>query len=114
MDDLYALVPTVACKGLCRDSCSSLSLTEAEAARIAVRHGVHLTTGVYPDGCPALTPFGHCGVYEDRPLVCRLWGVVAPMVCEHGCAGPDGLMAEADGRALAERLVARSPLALGA
>ena len=26
-----------------------------------------------------------CSIYIDRPLVCRLYGVVKKMRCEHGC-----------------------------
>src|SRR5262249_13706213 len=26
-----------------------------------------------------------CSVYESRPLICRLWGMVKKMRCEWGC-----------------------------
>lgn len=38
--------------------------------------------------CPLLTSDGKCSIYEHRPAICRIWGVVKDMQCEHGCV-PD-------------------------
>lgn len=35
--------------------------------------------------CTALTKHGLCGVYEDRPLICRAWGSIDPARCPYGC-----------------------------
>lgn len=100
LDDLYAALPALACKGLCSDSCYSVGATEAETVTIELRHGVKVETGFYPDGCPALSPFKRCSVYVDRPLICRLWGMVPSMACSHGCVPVGGLLSEEAGREL--------------
>jgi Fe-S-cluster containining protein len=32
-----------------------------------------------------LTADRQCGVYEIRPLICRLWGLTRSMPCPYGC-----------------------------
>jgi Fe-S-cluster containining protein len=88
LDALYAQLPAVDCVGLCWDSCGPIDMSAAERARIAAA-GVHIPRGsFYGDGpglCPALTMFKRCGVYEIRPLVCRIWGLTRRMPCTYGC-----------------------------
>jgi hypothetical protein len=103
LEELYAEVPAIRCRGLCANSCHSLGLSNVEQTRIAIRRGVRLETTIYPDGCPALTPFRHCSIYDDRPLMCRLWGVVESMPCPHGCV-PDRMLTDREARDLLERL----------
>jgi hypothetical protein len=50
--------------------------------------------------CPALTAVGRCRIYSDRPMVCRLWGVVESMPCPYGCLPEGGLLSDVDGMAL--------------
>jgi len=40
---------------------------------------------------------GKCKTYEDRPTVCRLWGVTETMECSFGCK-PERLLAEGEAR----------------
>jgi hypothetical protein len=40
--------------------------------------------------CSALDGVGRCSVYEERPLLCRLWGAVEKMTCQFGCVPADG------------------------
>ena len=49
--------------------------------------------------CPFVTA-GGCGIYEVRPMICRLFGAVdAPMMeCPHGC-GPARKLTEQQSRA---------------
>lgn len=89
MDDeefnkIYREIPTVNCLGLCTDSCSSVGLTEKEQARIKEKYGVELENRYYLNKCPMLKK-GRCTIYEDRPAVCRMWGVEETMVCPWGC-----------------------------
>jgi hypothetical protein len=28
---------------------------------------------------------GRCSIYQDRPLICRLYGVAEGLPCPHGC-----------------------------
>jgi hypothetical protein len=84
---LYGQVPTVdACTGECWKSCGPIGTFDAETRRISEAYG--RTPGVREDGmCSELNVFGRCSIYNDRPLVCRLWGASDPMPCPF-CAGP--------------------------
>lgn len=114
LERIYRSVPKVACRGLCAASCGPIHMSAEERRRIADR-GVtiplpaeaieQLTHGGY--SCPALID-GRCSVYEDRPLICRLWGAVESMPCEHGCTVMPGLLMDAG----AQMLIGRS-LAVG-
>jgi hypothetical protein len=90
--DLYAEIPVVPCRGLCVDSCGPISMSRAEADRVRA-HGIEIppmtdALEAIERGedyyCPALRD-GRCGVYEDRPTICRLWGATESMPCPHGC-----------------------------
>lgn len=81
-DRLYAQLPHLACKGFCQASCvGAIAMTPTEAERVGVvgdvdSHG----------RCPKLDhASGRCTVYNHRPLICRLWGVVEGQECPHGC-----------------------------
>lgn len=92
--EVYALVPEIACKGLCHTTCTVQGMSDRERERIRLEGGID-----YPDVrpgdfqdllletpvCPALTPEKRCAVYELRPLVCRVWGTAVGMRCPHGC-----------------------------
>ena len=80
---LYAELPGIQCKGLCVESCTAIgySSVEADLIQLAGQDLPKLREG----RCSALTPKGRCGVYSNRPLVCRLFGLVEEMRCPHGC-----------------------------
>lgn len=82
LDRLYASLPTIACKGLCADSCGPIAMTPAEFGRIAERTGSEPVATTMT--CPLLAN-ERCTVYDIRPTICRLWGVVESMPCPHGC-----------------------------
>lgn len=71
-------------------------MSKAEADRINEKHGPSVIPSTMFPGNYAnqlhddtLTcNFLHndkCSIYEDRPLICRLWGAVKQMRCPHGC-----------------------------
>lgn len=118
LDDLYAQLPALECKGLCHDSCTAIDASELERERLRER-GVELSqepaaqqlvryrrTGEVPR-CPALGPLNTCTVYDVRPFVCRAFGLVYDpdvlpgdarrqvMMCDHGCV-PDGVITTAE------------------
>ena len=98
---VYALVPPANCKGLCQDSCMGpIPATRPERVRVS-QVGAQLP--FVASTCSNLDKEGHCRVYNDRPLICRLWGVAENMPCPHGCV-PDGGMVT---REQAGELVAR-------
>lgn len=114
LEDLYAQLPNVECKGLCHDSCTVIPASELELMRIAER-GVEIPPPPTPERmerliaegniprCPALSSLNTCSVYSVRPFVCRAFGMVhepgavhrEPMMCDHGCI-PDATMTHAE------------------
>jgi hypothetical protein len=84
--ELYAQVPGVECKGRCWDSCGRIFMTGHEE-RTLLQLGYRVPNDMdgSPAVCPALTMLHRCGVYEHRPMICRLWGVAQGMVCGYGC-----------------------------
>ena len=81
---LWAQVPPVACRGLCgQTACTNVVPKPAERAEHA-RVGVSVSFDESTGNCANLAD-GRCTIYEDRPLVCRLWGAVPEMPCPHGC-----------------------------
>lgn len=95
---LYEQVPPMtSCKGLCAKACCDIDMSELERQRIKRRHRVAIKTRTLQDirhkgprKCKALKKDGRCGVYEDRPLICRAWGVIDAAPCPFGCVPDDG------------------------
>ena len=96
LDALYATLPTMACQGYCHDSCGPIDPAVRETARIVERARKPLTCGEYAT-CSMLTPERKCGVYDIRPMICRLWGLVQSMPCPYGCRPEDGLLPDDEG-----------------
>lgn len=106
LDAAYATLPAMECKGKCWDSCGPIAMTEPERRRIAGR-GVRIADGRMADGpavCVALTMLRRCGVYDIRPAICRLWGMVPSLRCNFGCVPEGGLLSERDGYELLARI----------
>lgn len=115
--ELYADMPDVLCKGLCHDSCTAVGATELERQLIAKAGGdigpaityrrlKQLISEDRKPRCPSLGPLNNCTVHEQRPFICRLFGVAQDLRCEHGCA-PDKLVPAGEGHrvmALIEQL----------
>lgn len=101
LEEIWARIPPVECKGLCQDSCGPIAMSNAEEARIRAR-GYQIppmadALAAIDRGedyyCPALVD-GSCAVYEDRPTICRLWGATQSMPCPHGCTPAEALTQE--------------------
>lgn len=81
----------VSCSKGCSHCCAmDVQLTTLEAGYIEVYTGVpvrldgRLTTG-HREACPFLTDVGACGIYEHRPLVCRIFHALGdPENCRPG------------------------------
>lgn len=128
LEELYARVPAIECRGKCQNSCGPIDASYAERERIfALGVEIPRFSGeraqawaehkrVMPDGsslvCPAIGIFGQCRVYEARPLICRVWGVAESMPCEHGCRPRRYLTdAEALGMIMEANRIGGSPFA---
>jgi Fe-S-cluster containining protein len=109
LEALYAELPHLECKGLCANSCGAISMGLHEARRIEQLTGTPLQLMTrLEDNCPYLVA-DLCIVYDARPLVCRLWGMVdsPELRCEHGCA-PDRWLTRDEALRLVRRSIAIS------
>jgi Fe-S-cluster containining protein len=82
-------LPRMHCKGLCTESCGPIFMTDLEEQILKERVGTPLPvfgTEENPLECPLLVD-RRCSVYNDRPTICRLWGMVHHelMICPFGC-----------------------------
>lgn len=118
LERIYRSIPTVACQGLCTQSCGPIDMSPEERRRIAAQgvtippaaEALHaIISGEQTGDCPALAD-GRCSVYNDRPLICRLWGAVESMPCPHGCEVIPGLLMDAGARMLIARTLKLSAL----
>lgn len=112
LEQLYASLPAIECKGRCHDACTVIDASELERERIQAR-GVELPPGMShtrhlklidqgkAPRCPALGPLNTCTVYDVRPMICRAFGMTLDprtgrgLMCEHGCI-PDGTISPQD------------------
>jgi Fe-S-cluster containining protein len=85
---LYDRIPAMRdCRGLCADSCySPFDVSELEQEIIAQRAFWPLQPGDGCSACSMLTADGRCHIYDDRPVICRVFGAAPSMRCEHGCS----------------------------
>jgi hypothetical protein len=101
LKNLYAEVPAIKCKGLC----APIACTEIGMSLDEVRHLTN-ASGVPPkqkDGLCNQLKDGRCGSYADRPVACRLWGVVDAMRCPHGCE-TEKVLSDGEGRKIVEKV----------
>ena len=108
LDAIYSRIPRLRCKGLCRESCGPIPISEPEAKAIIPITPKHAMTNDFgftilfdpkSGNCPHLTAAGRCAIYASRPLICRLWGTVKAMRCPHGCK-PDRWVTDEEARGL--------------
>ena len=99
LDELYAELPKIDCRGLCAESCGPVPMGRVEWQRVCRAGGEREGR---PDlVCPYLEN-ERCSVYEVRPLLCQLWGVVETMPCLWGCK-PDRYLTREEGSEFVRR-----------
>lgn len=99
LEDIYSKIPAIDCKGLCYDQCTLIIALPVELDNIGLNPHfktlddgkvlVHLIKQDWNDSdgcltCPMLKD-NKCSIYDKRPLICRLYGVVENMKCRFGC-----------------------------
>ncbi|MEU1552232.1 YkgJ family cysteine cluster protein [Streptomyces scabiei] len=109
VDALYRSLPRMECKGKCASACGPVPVTPLERRRIAQRGHQWVDGKVIslPGGksagttCSALDQKRlRCRVYEERPMVCRLWGLVKALECPWGCVPEGGHLDDIEGMRL--------------
>lgn len=94
IDALYGTLPNLDCQGKCAESCGPIAMTRIEEGRIIERTGspptfdATLTCSLLRDD--------RCTVYDIRPAICRLWGLVESMPCPWGCV-PERYLSDREG-----------------
>ena len=90
LDEIRSRIPRFKCKEGCHDCCGPVPFSKEEWDRINdKREATSLT-------CPYLGAKG-CDIYEERPIMCRLFGVVEDLLCPHGCR-PVGFLSRSQAR----------------
>lgn len=83
LDELYAKLPTLECKGDCADICQTvLTMSRLERKRIEDEHGPMTCD---ERGWCKMLENRRCKAHAVRPMICRLWGVTEDMACPFGC-----------------------------
>lgn len=76
-------IPAFECIPGCHDCCGPVTTSSEEMARLPVKSAAEHDAALADLSCPHLRDKG-CGVYAERPLICRLFGTTPQLVCPHG------------------------------
>jgi uncharacterized protein len=87
IDQLRLQIPGFACEPGCHDCCGPVTASAEELARLPVKSIAEHDAALAQYNCVHLGPQG-CEVYEQRPLICRLFGTTASLPCPRG-RGPE-------------------------
>lgn len=80
-------IPTFACKPGCHDCCGPVTASSEEAAWLPEKSEAEHDAALAKLDCVHLGA-GGCQVYDERPLICRLFGTTPRLACPNGC-GPE-------------------------
>jgi hypothetical protein len=83
IEDLRRRIPSFACVVGCHDCCGPVTASSEEVARLPARTEAEHEAALAELGCPYLGPHG-CEVYDERPLICRLFGTTPRLPCPNG------------------------------
>jgi len=84
LHQIYASIPKIECQGKCTAYCGALGFEKGEMEEMT-----KAANGVAPCVDKNLTcnylVLGRCAIYNDRPTICRIWGLTSKLGCPHGC-----------------------------
>lgn len=83
IDALRLRIPGFACVPGCHDCCGPVTASSEEMARLPVKSAAEHDAALAEFNCVHLGPQG-CQVYEQRPLICRLFGTTPNLPCPNG------------------------------
>lgn len=83
-------IPTFECKPGCHDCCGPVTASSEEMLRLPVKSDTEHDAALEELNCVHLGPNG-CEVYDERPLICRLFGTTPKMACPNDC-GPETMV----------------------
>jgi len=76
-------IPAFACKPGCHDCCGPVTTSSEEMSWLPVKTTKEHDIALENLSCPHLGKDG-CQVYDDRPLICRLFGTTPSLACPNG------------------------------
>ena len=76
-------IPAFECIPDCHDCCGPVTASSEEMARLPVKSSVDREKSLTEWRCVHLGEHG-CDVYDERPLICRLFGTINTLRCPHG------------------------------
>ncbi|MEZ8018560.1 YkgJ family cysteine cluster protein [Vibrio splendidus] len=77
-------IPAFECVKGCHDCCGPVTTSSEEMSRLPRKSDAEHEAALDEYNCVHLGPNG-CEVYEERPLICRLFGTTPRMACPNGC-----------------------------
>jgi len=80
-------IPSFACVPGCHDCCGPVTASSEEMLRLPVKSDAEHDAALAEWNCVHLGTQG-CEVYDERPLICRLFGTTPSLPCPRG-RGPD-------------------------
>ena len=83
IDALRLRIPSFACVPGCHDCCGPVTASSEEMARLPVKSDAEHDAALAELNCVHLGPNG-CQVYDQRPLICRLFGTTPNLPCPNG------------------------------
>ncbi|MBB1438557.1 YkgJ family cysteine cluster protein [Shewanella sp. SG41-4] len=84
LDLLRSRIPSFECKPGCHDCCGPVTTSSLEMSRLPEKTIAEHEAALNEWNCVHLGPNG-CEVYEERPLICRMFGATPRMPCPEGC-----------------------------
>ncbi|HBY87984.1 MAG TPA: zinc/iron-chelating domain-containing protein [Colwellia sp.] len=88
VERLRECIPTFKCTPGCHDCCGPVTTSSEEMSRLPVKTIAEHEAALDHYNCVHLGPNG-CEVYEERPLICRVFGTTPNMPCPNGCRPVD-------------------------
>jgi len=77
-------IPKFKCVEGCHDCCGPVPTSSEEMSRLPVKTDAEHDAALNELTCVHLGPNG-CEVYEERPLICRLYGTTPQLLCPNDC-----------------------------
>lgn len=77
-------IPNFVCAPGCHDCCGPVTTSAEEMSWLPIKTREEHDAAFDNLNCPHLGKAG-CQVYEDRPLICRLFGTTPSLACPNGC-----------------------------
>lgn len=83
LDALRQRIPSFTCIVGCHDCCGPVTASSEEMARLPLKTQDEHDAALADWSCPHLGRNG-CEVYNERPLICRLFGTTPRLLCPNG------------------------------